>query len=483
MNVLWTSQDAVAATGGQVTAPWQASGISIDTRSIEAGDLFVALKDIRDGHDFVAQALEKGAAAALVSHIPEGVSPDAPLLIVPDVLKALEAMAVAGRARTMAQVVGVTGSVGKTSTKEMLRSVLARQGQVFAAEKSFNNHWGVPLTLARMPVDAEFAVIEIGMNHPGEIAPLAKLARPHVALITNVVAAHMEAFDGIEGIAVEKASIFDGLEAGGVAVVNGDVETSPILTRHADALGVAYTTFGADAKNTHHLLKVQLAGNMTVVRGQVAGDVVLFKINSLGQHFAINGMGVLAVIKALDLDVALAANDMAEWQPPTGRGSREIVVLDGVETDQALTLIDDAFNASPTSLDAALNVLAASQPVNGLGQRQTGRRIAILGDMLELGEDEASLHAGFASHPAFEKITKVHCSGPLMRGLWLALPEHKRGEWVSTAPELAKIAHRLVDAGDVILVKGSKGALVSLVVDAIRKLDQTGETLKTKGAV
>ena len=213
MSVLWTSKDAAAATGGQVTTPWQARGISIDTRSIEAGDLFVALKDIRDGHDFVAQALEKGAAAALVSHIPEGVADDAPLLVVPDVLKALEAMAVYARARTTAQVVGVTGSVGKTSTKEMLRCVLVRQGQVFAAEKSFNNHWGVPLTLARMPANADFAIIEIGMNHPGEIAPLAKLTRPHVAMITTVAAAHMEAFDGIEGIAVEKAAIFSGAGA------------------------------------------------------------------------------------------------------------------------------------------------------------------------------------------------------------------------------------------------------------------------------
>lgn len=480
MNALWTSQDAAIATGGQVTTAWQATGISIDTRSLAAGDLFVALKDVRDGHDFVAQALEKGAAAALVSRVPEGVAPDAPLLIVPDVLKALEDMAVAARARTSAKVIGVTGSVGKTSTKEMLRVVLARQGLTFAADKSFNNHWGVPLTLARMPADTEFAVIEIGMNHPGEIAPLAHMARPHVAMITNVVAAHMEAFENIEGIAREKASIFDGLEANGVAVVNGDLETSGILTKRAADMGMVCITFGEEAKNTHRLLKVQLAGNMTVVRAQVAGDEVLFKINSLGQHFAMNGLGVLAVIKALDLDVALAANDMALWQPPAGRGSRETVMLDAVETDQVLTLIDDAFNASPTSLDAALNVLAASQPTDELGQRAKGRRIAILGDMLELGQDEAALHTGFASHPAFDEITRVHCSGPLMRGLWLALPEHKRGEWVSNAQELAAMAHRLVDAGDVILVKGSKGARVSLVVDAIRKLDKNNNNKRSE---
>ncbi|HGG64998.1 MAG TPA: UDP-N-acetylmuramoyl-tripeptide--D-alanyl-D-alanine ligase, partial [Rhodobacteraceae bacterium] len=291
MTVLWTSEEAVAATGGRTTCNWQATGVSIDTRSIAAGELFVALKDVRDGHDFVAQALEKGAAAALVSHVPEGVAEDAPLLIVPDVLQALEAMAVAARVRTSAKVIGVTGSVGKTSTKEMLRSVLERQGQVHAAEMSFNNHWGVPLTLARMPADSDFAVIEIGMNHPGEIAPLARLARPDVAMITNVVAAHMAAFDGIGGIAREKASIIDGLETGGVAVVNGDLDTSHILTGYAKDKGAECVTFGIEESNTHRLLNVQQAGGMTVVRGLIAGAETLFKINSLGEHFAMNALG------------------------------------------------------------------------------------------------------------------------------------------------------------------------------------------------
>lgn len=478
MSVLWTSGDAASATGGQVTAPWQASGLSIDTRSIEAGDLFVALTDVRDGHDFVGQALEKGAAAALVSRIPEGGADDAPLLVVPDVLKALEAMAVFARNRTKAQVVGVTGSVGKTSTKEMLRNVLARQGRVFAAERSFNNHWGVPLTLARMPVDADFAIIEIGMNHPGEIAPLAKLARPHVAMITTIAAAHMEAFDGIDGIAREKAAIFEGLEPNGAAVINGDLETSPILIKAAQAVGASCTTFGEAAGNTDQLLDVQLVQDITVVRANLNGTPVLFKISSLGKHFAMNGLGILGVVRALGADLALAANDMAQWLPPAGRGTREIVVLDAGDPDQCITLIDDAYNANPTSLDAALNVLVASQPTDGLGQRHSGRRIAILGDMLELGGDEVAQHAEFANHPALADIDQIHCCGPLMRALWQALPDHKKGQWAEKAQDIASISHSLLDAGDVILVKGSLGSRVSVVVSAIRKLDQTYDNKK-----
>ncbi len=476
MSILWTSEDAAAATGGRVMTSWQATGLSIDTRSIEAGDLFVALTDVRDGHDFVAQALEKGAAAALVSRIPEGVAADAPLLVVPDVLAGLEAMAVFARNRTTAQVVGVTGSVGKTSTKEMLRSVLARQGRVFAAEKSFNNHWGVPLTLARMPADADFAVIEIGMNHPGEIAPLAKLTRPHVAMITTVAAAHMEAFDGLDAIAVEKAAIFEGLEPNGAAVVNGDLDSSHILIEAAKAAGAICTTFGEKSSNTDQLVDVQLAQDTTVVRATLEGTTALFKISSPGQHFAMNALGVLGVVRALGADVALAANDMALWQPPAGRGTREAIVLDAYDPAQSLILIDDAYNANPTSLNAALNVLAASTPVDGVGRVHSGRRISILGDMLELGGDETALHVGFSNHPALEQIDLIHCCGPLMRHLWEALPDHKRGQWAEKAQDIAVIAHSLLDAGDVILVKGSLGSRVSEVVTAIRKLDQTNET-------
>ena len=249
MTVLWTSEDAAAATGGRLTKAWQATGVSIDTRTLQPGDLFVALADVRDGHDFVAQALEKGAAAALVSRVPEGVAGDAPLLIVPDVLKGLEALGIAARSRTKARIAAITGSVGKTSTKEMLRTVLGRQGTCHAAEASYNNHWGVPLTLARMPADADYAVIEIGMSNPGEITPLSRMTRPHVAMVTTVAAAHLASFDDLSGIAREKACIMDGLEPGGVAVLNADIATTDILQAHADRMGATKVLFGKTARD------------------------------------------------------------------------------------------------------------------------------------------------------------------------------------------------------------------------------------------
>jgi len=269
---LWTSSEAAAATRGRSTADWVAHGVSIDTRTIQPGDLFVALSAARDGHDFVAQALEKGASAALVSRIPEGLTEAAPLLIVADVQTALEALGRAARARSAAKVVGVTGSVGKTSTKEMLRAVLSGQGRTHAAEASYNNHWGVPLTLARMPVGTEFAVIEIGMNHPGEIAPLARIARPDVAMITTVAAAHLEAFASIEGIAREKAAIFEGLEAGGTAVINSDLKVTPILRAAAEAQSARIVSFGQGDGAAYRITDLALHPGVTVARGLRGGS-------------------------------------------------------------------------------------------------------------------------------------------------------------------------------------------------------------------
>ena len=476
MTALWTSADAAAATGGRATADWQATGVSIDTRTLRPGDLFVALKDIRDGHDFVAQALEKGAAAALVSRLPEGVSGDAPLLIVEDVLKALEALGAAARARTQARVVAVTGSVGKTSTKEMLRAVLSGQGRTHAAEASYNNQWGVPLTLARMPRDTDFAVIEIGMNHPGEIAPLARLARPHVAMITTVAAAHLAAFDDLAGIAREKATILEGLEPGGAAVLLGDLEVSPILIEKARGLAAKIALFGAGKGSDFRLLSADLKGGTTVVRAEAAGRPLLFKIRAAGRHFAMNALGVLAVAEALGLDAAVAACDLGEWHPPAGRGQRERLALDIVDERLFIDLIDDAFNANPTSMTAALEVLAATEPADDVGRIAHGRRIAVLGDMLELGRDEVALHRALAGDPSLAKVELVHCVGPLMRAAFDALPPHQRGQWHETAEVMAQRIGSLVDAGDVVLVKGSKGSKVSLVVDALRKLGQAAPT-------
>jgi len=467
--MLWTSSDAVAATGGETTTNWAASGVSIDTRTLQPGDLFVALRAERDGHDFVKIALEKGAAAALVTHRPEGVADDAPLLIVPDVLRALEDLGQAARARTDAKILAITGSVGKTSAKEMARTVLARQGRTHAAEASYNNHWGVPLTLARMPQDSEFAIIEIGMSAPGEIAPLSRMARPHVAMITAIAAAHLEAFKDITGIAREKASLIDGLVPGGIAVLNADTETSEILQNYASKRDAAQVLFGQMSR-TWRLDHVALSEGRTLVQADTPSGPILFKLTTAGRHFAMNGLGILAACAALGADPVQAALDLALWQPPAGRGTLETVHLDVVDEHETLALLDDAFNANPTSLAAALEVLASYTPRDNVGRIVTGRRVAILGDMLELGPTEMAMHADMVNDPSMSAVHLIHCAGHRMRALYDVLPDGKRGIWAETAQTLAAHPARLVDAGDVVLVKGSKGSKISLVVDAIRKL-------------
>ena len=471
MSPLWTSVQAERATGGQALGGhWNASGISIDTRTLAPGDLFVALKDRRDGHDFVRQALEKGAAAALVSRRPEDVPENAPLLVVEDVLRALEAMAKAARARSGARVCAITGSVGKTSTKEMLRVILGGQGKVHAAEKSFNNHWGVPLTLARMPADADFALIEIGMNHPGEIAPLARLARPHVALITAITGAHMEAFGSLREIAEEKAAVFSGLVPGGAAIINADLEGSPLLEAIAHGAGARIVRFGEAGGLRFHLMEARVTQGVTVVQARRGQENFLFRLNTPGRHFALNGLGALAAAEALGADFGISVCDLGKWRPPAGRGTLEDVILDEAQPEKKLALIDDAYNANPASLAAALDVLAATEPADGASHAGKGRRVAFLGDMLELGDGARDAHLALASLPAMAAVDVVHCAGPLMRALFDELPQNQRGEWAEDAAQLAAGAHRLVGAGDAVLVKGSKGSRISLVVDAIRKL-------------
>ncbi|MBQ2259885.1 MAG: UDP-N-acetylmuramoyl-tripeptide--D-alanyl-D-alanine ligase [Loktanella sp.] len=469
MNALWTAADALEATHGVTSCDWAATGVSIDTRTLQPGDLFVALKDLRDGHDFVKLALEKGAAAAMVTHRPADVGPDAPLLVVPDVLKGLEALGQAARARSKTRIIAITGSVGKTSTKEMLRTVLSRQGKCHAAEASYNNHWGVPLTLARMSADADYAVIEIGMSNPGEIAPLSQLTRPHVAMVTTVAAAHLAQFDSLDGIAAEKATIVDGLEPGGIAVLNGDIATSGLLQDRARAADAQIVLFG-ETTGDWRISDLRICQDVTVIAAGSPGHDYLFKLSVPGRHFALNAVGVLAVVAALGADPVAASLDLALWVPPAGRGTREIIQLDQASEFETLDLMDDAFNANPTSLAASLEVIAAGQPRDGVGRVAKGRRIAVLGDMLELGPDEVAMHQAMAQNPHLQQIDLVHCAGPLMRHLWQALPENQRGQWMPTAADLAARAARLVDAGDVVLVKGSKGSKIALVVDAIRKL-------------
>ena len=468
--ILWTSRDAELATGGRSTKPWQASGVSIDTRSLEEGDLFIALRDKRDGHDFVADAFAAGASAAVVSRIPEGIPGDAPLLVVGDVQDALVGLGTAGRNRSSAKFVAVTGSVGKTSTKEMLRHVLKGQGKTSAGEQSFNNHWGVPITLARVPHDAAFAVVEIGMNNPGEIRPLAKLAQPDAATITRIGPVHLAAFSSVDDIAEEKSSIFSGLQSGGTAVINADSPGFEIMKRAASASGARAVTFGRSDTADWKLLDVRLSENGTILSAENRGRVQYVKIAAAGQHFAENALGVLATVAAVGGDPVLAAIDLGTWLPPAGRGTRHKVVLSSNE-EQELTVIDDAFNASPVSLEAALEVLAGTNPgQTTLGR--PGRRVAILGDMLELGEREGDFHAGIARLAAVESVEVLHCAGKLMRCLYEALPSEKRGRWYATSEEMASKAHELARPGDVVLVKGSKGSRVSVVVDAIKKLGE-----------
>ena len=465
---LWSSAEADGATGGTSTGQWCASGVSIDSRTLKEGDLFVALRDRRDGHDFLDDAFANGAAAAMVSRTPGELPKDNPLLVVDDVENALVRLGAAGRERSRAKVIAVTGSVGKTSTKEMLRHVLHRQGRTAAGELSFNNHWGVPITLAQLPADAEFAVVEIGMSNPGEILPLATLASPDSAIITKVAPVHLAAFESVEDIAREKSSIFAGVRSSGTAVINAGSPGFEIMHQEASARGLRIVSFGRSDSAEWQLLDVRLSKEGTVLQLENRGRPQVVKLGSIGRHFAENALGVLASVDALGADPVLAALDLAAWQPPPGRGTRHRVALSRTE-DQVLTVIDDAFNASPVSIAAALEVLAGSFP-GAAPSGRSGRRVAILGDMLELGDREVKFHSELAELPAIAEIDVVHCAGPLMRNLHETLPTDRRGMWFATSDAMSKRVHELVGPGDVVLVKGSKASRVSMVVDAIGRL-------------
>lgn len=473
MTPLWRAEEAAAATAGTAMGWDAASGVAIDTRELSPGDLFVALQgERRDGHDFVADALAKGAAAAMVTHRPEGVAPDAPLLIVEDTLAGLAALGEAGRARARARVVAVTGSVGKTTTKEMLRSMLDAFGKVHAAERSFNNHWGVPLTLARLPAEAEFAVIEIGMNHAGEIRPLSLLTRPDVAVITTVEAVHLENFDDVAGIADAKAEILEGLGPEGVAVLNRD---NPWFDRLLGAAGGRRVVDFGERAHAVRLADIRLTPDAVAMTLALDGRVALARVAAPGAHLAVNAAAALGGIVALGLDPARALLALGRWRPAARRGERHRILLGPAGLDGEIHLIDESYNANPASMRAALSVLGGAPVTHDIGRVARGRRIAFLGDMLELGPEAEAMHAALADAPEMQAVDIVHCCGPLMAALYHALPREKRGQHAADGAGLAERARRAVDAGDVCMVKGSNGMRMDHVVAAIKALGTPAE--------
>jgi UDP-N-acetylmuramoyl-tripeptide--D-alanyl-D-alanine ligase len=461
MSALWSAADMLAATAGMFRSPFSANGVSIDSRTVREGQLFIALVgENGDGHAHVAGALARGAAGAMVHDLPANIPDDAKLLMVRDTFQGLQDLARFARARFTGRLVAVTGSVGKTTTKEMLRTILVAQAKTWAAEASHNNHWGVPLTLARLPPAHRYCVAEIGMNHAGEIAPLTTLARPHVAIVTNVTAAHIGHLGSLDAIADEKASIAQGLEPGGILLLPAD---SPHYARMAASTPHRVETFGTAAHADHSLLSAQCDADGTDMVVSIAGTEIAFRLAAPGMHMAINAVAALAASHILGADVAQGATALAEFIPGAGRGLRRTIEL----AHGTALLLDESYNASGASVRAALSLLSLV-PAH--------RRIVVLGDMLELGEAGPAEHTALAPAAASSADLIFTC-GPLMRGLYDAIPPAQRGAHTPDSASLAPLVRSTLRDGDAILVKGSLGSRMKAIVDAIAQPSDTpGET-------
>jgi len=460
---MWTDTQAAAATGGRNTAPWTANGVSIDSRSLAPQDLFVALQGPNfDGHDFIAKAFESGAAATL-SHRNDTADAPGPLLLVEDTLAALRGLGTAARARSRARFIGVTGSVGKTSTKEALAQCLRAQAPTAASAASLNNHWGLPLSLSRLPHDAVYGVFELGMNHPGEIRDLTAMLRPDVALITNIEAVHIGHFDSVEQIADAKAEIFEGMSPDSAAVLNRDNPHFARLAEKAQAAGVGRVIgFGRDAAAEARLIDCRPETAGSRVEADILGTRLSYRVGLPGSHWIANSLAVLATVAAAGADVARAAEELAGIEAVAGRGvHREIDLPEG-----PFTLIDDSYNANVNSMCAAFEVL---------GQTPTGakgRRIAILGDMLELGDRAGEMHLALAQPLQDAGIDLALTCGPAMAALQNALPRNMRGGHSADSSALAPVATATLAAGDVVLIKGSLGSRMNLLVEALSNMAQ-----------
>ena len=456
---LWTADEIAAATGGMALgAPFTADGVGIDSRAVEPGDLFVALSGVRDGHEFVPAAMAAGAAGALTSWRVEG-----PCVVVDDTLEGLRRLGEAGRVRaTRARRGAVTGSVGKTSVTQLVRAGLELAGAAHGSVKSYNNHIGVPLTLARMPKNTERAIFEIGMNHAGEITPLSVIVRPRAVAITTVEAVHVENFpDGEAGVARAKAEILDGLEAGGLAILNADNRWFDFLKAEARRRGAKVGAFGRDKFADAQLLRFAPAPGGASVEARIDGRRVEFPIRQSAPHWGPMSLCALMMLRALDVDLDMGLTALAAFDPLPGRGAERI--LQGPRG--RFTLIDESYNASPVSVAAALT---------SLGSRLSrGRRIAALTDMLELGSAAADRHAALAADVLKAGVDLVFCAGPLMRSLFDALPADRRGAYAPTADALFPRLAEALGPGDVVMVKGSRDSKAGALVVALTAMDET----------
>ena len=464
MKWLWTTDEMISAMVGRPigTLPEGVTGISIDSRSISEGEAFFAIKGDRvDGHNYASIAMANGASLLVISEakLPALGRLTVPMIVVDDVLAALGRLGAAARARTAAKIVAVTGSVGKTTTKEMLRHVLEPSGKVHAAVASFNNHWGVPLTLARMPADTAFGVFEIGMNHPDEIRPLVKLVRPHVAIITTIAAAHLGNFRDLREIAAAKAEIFEGVEPGGAVVLNRDNEQYDFLEKTAQNCGIEHIySFGQHAKADFRLADFDGSAEGSIVWATLGGETTEILIGAPGRHIAENAMAALGTAMLVGADLAEAVAALEDLKAVKGRGQRH---RRAIGHDSFFTLIDESYNANPASMRAALALLASAQPEG------EGRRVAILGDMLEMGEFAAQVHAELASPLLASGIEHVWLSGPEMAHLRDALPSSIHVEYRAATEDMVKFAAASVMPGDVLMIKSSLGIGFGKIVAAL----------------
>jgi UDP-N-acetylmuramoyl-tripeptide--D-alanyl-D-alanine ligase len=444
---LWTAAEAEAATLGKASKDFAVTGISIDTRTLKAGDLFVALKGARDGHEFVEAAFKAKAGAALVSGASAA---SGALLTVADTQRGLEDLARASRARSNARIIAVTGSAGKTTTKEMLRHCCNALGRTHASAASYNNHWGVPLSLASMPRDTQYGVFEVGMNHAGEIRNLVSFVRPHVAMITTIAAAHLEFFGSCEAIADAKSEIFEGLVPGGATLIPSDSPYAPRLIRRAEQAQVSrILRFGHQGDAS--LLSFETAGQGMRIKADILGRAVDCLIGAQGAHIAMNAVAALAAVALADGDVLNAAAALKDFTALKGRGARFQAA--------GINVIDESYNANPASMAAALALLANAP----------GRKLAVLGDMLEMGEDGPKLHAALADPIAAAHTDLIFASGRQMKALWDVLPPARRGAYAETSVGLVERLTAALKPGDTVLVKGSLGSRMAVIVEALKE--------------